>query len=70
MDDSYDYNSKKVKLYHSYLPDMLAIYEINPYIITALDNDSIRVAVNYYLEGGFKKDISIMRYGAIEDWNV
>ena len=70
MDDSNDYNSKKVKLYHSYLPEFVGLYEIKPYIIMALDNESIRVAVKYYLEGGFKKDISIMRYGAIEDWNV
>ena len=39
----------------SYVPDFVALYEIVPFIILALDNESIRVAVKDYLEGGKKR---------------
>ena len=34
-----------------YVPDFVALYEIVPFIILALDNECIRVAVKDYLEG-------------------
>ena len=45
-----------------YLPEFVAIYEIEPFIILALDNKTIRVAVNHYLEVGKKKYAIIMKY--------
>ena len=53
-----------------YVPEFVALYEINPFIILALDNESIRVAVKDYLEGGEKKDAIVKRYGPIGDWNT
>ena len=52
------------------VPEFVALYEINPSIILELDNESIRVAVKDYLEGGKKKDVIIKKYGKIEDWNT
>ena len=54
----------------SYVPEFLALYEIEPYIILALDNETIRIAVKNYLEGGELKDAIIKKYGKIEDWNT
>jgi len=55
----------------SYVPEFVALYEIFPYIeYLALDNESIRVAVKDYLEGGKKKDAIIKKYGKIRDWNT
>ena len=54
----------------SYLPEFVALYEIKPFIIMALDNETIRVAVKDYLEGGEKRDSIIKKYGKIEDWNT
>ena len=54
----------------SYVPELVALYEICPYIILALDNESIRVAVKDYLYGGKKKDAIIKKYGKIGDWNT
>ncbi len=45
-------------------------YEIEPYIILALDNETIRVAVKHYLEGGKKRDAIIKKYSKIEDRNT
>ena len=54
-----------------YVPEFVALYEIFPYIeYLALDNESIRVAVKDYLEGGKKKDAIIKKYGKIGDWNT
>ena len=33
-----------------YVPEFVALYEIEPYIILTLDNETIRVAVKDYLE--------------------
>ena len=54
----------------SYVPDLVALYEINPFIILELDNESIRVAVKDYLEGGETRNAIIKKYGKIEDWNT
>jgi len=55
----------------SYVPEFVALYEIFPYIeYLALDNDTIRVAVKDYIEGGEKKDIIIKKYGPIGYWNT
>ena len=54
----------------SYVPEFVALYEIAPYIILALDNETIRIAVKNYLEGGELKDAIIKKYGKIEDWNT
>ena len=54
----------------SYVPEFVALYEINPYIILALDNETIRVAVKNYLAGGMKKDVIVKRYGPIEKWDT
>jgi hypothetical protein len=35
-----------------------------------LNNETIRVAVKDYLEGGEKKDAIIKKYGKIEDWDT
>jgi len=53
-----------------YVPEFVALYEINPFIILALDNESIRVAVKDYLEGGEKKDAIVKRYGPIGNWDT
>ena len=48
----------------SYVPEFVALYEIVPYIeYLVLDNESIRVAVKDYLEGGEKRDAIIKKYG-------
>ena len=49
----------------SYVPEFVALYEIEPYIILTLDNETIRVAVKDYLEGGEKRDAIIKKYGKI-----
>jgi hypothetical protein len=55
----------------SYVPELVALYEIFPYIeYLPLNNESIRVAVKDYLEGGKSKDVIIKRHGKIGDWNV
>ena len=55
----------------SYVPELVALYEIVPYIRNLpLNNETIRVAVKDYLEGGEKKDSIIKKYGKIEDWNT
>jgi surface protein len=55
----------------SYVPDFVALYEICPYIRKlALDNETIRVAVKDYLEGGERKADIIKKYGKIGDWNT
>ena len=54
----------------SYVPEFVALYEIVPFIILVLDNESIRVAVKDYLKGGEKKVLIIKKYGKIEDWNT
>ena len=54
----------------SYLPEFVTLYEIEPYIILALDNETIRVAVNDYLEGGEKKDAIVKMYGSIGNWDT
>ncbi len=55
----------------SYVPEFVALYEIIPYIRNlALNNESIRVAVKDYLEGGEKRDAIIKKYGKIEYWNT
>ena len=44
----------------SYVPDLVALYEINPYIeYLPLDNETIRIAVEDYLEDGELKDAII-----------
>ena len=55
----------------SYVPDFVALYEIVPYIRNfPLNNETIRVAVEDYIEGGEKKDAIIKKYGKIKDWNT
>ena len=55
----------------SYVPELVALYEIVPYIETLpLDNETIRVAVEDYIEGGEKKDAIIKKYGPIGEWNT
>ena len=55
----------------SYVPEFVALYEIVPYIeYLALDNETIRVSVKDYIEGGKKRDSIIKKYGKIEDWNT
>ena len=55
----------------SYVPEFVALYEIFPYIeYLPLDDESIRVAVKDYLEGGERKADIIKKYGNIEDWNT
>ena len=55
----------------SYVPELVALYEIVPYIeYLVLDNESIRVSLKDYLEGGEKKDAIIKKYGKIRDWNT
>ena len=55
----------------SYVPEFVALYEIIPYIRNfPLDDETIRVAVKDYVEGGEKKDAIIKKYGKIEDWNT
>ena len=54
-----------------YVPELVALYEIIPYIeYLVLDNESIRVSLKDYLEGGEKKDAIIKKYGKIRDWNT
>ena len=53
-----------------YVPEFVALYEIIPFVILALDNETIRVAVKDYLEGGERKDAIIKKYGKIKDWNT
>ena len=55
----------------SYVPEFVALYEIVPYIeYLVLDNESIRVAVKDYLEGGKKKDAIVKMYGSIGNWDT
>ena len=55
----------------SYVPELVTVYEIIPYIeYLPLNDEGIRVAVKDYLEGGKKKDVIIKKYGKIEDWNT
>jgi surface protein len=54
----------------SYVPEFVALYEIVPFVILALDNETIRVAVKDYLEGGKKKAGIIKKYGPIGNWNT
>ena len=55
----------------SYVPELVALYEIVPYIRNfPLDNKTIRVAVEDYIEGDEKKDIIIKKYGPIGYWNT
>ena len=55
----------------SYVSDLVALYEIIPYILNLpLNNETIRVAVEDYIEGGEKKDIIIKKYGPIGYWNT
>ena len=54
----------------SYVPEFVALYEIEPYIILALYNETIRVAVKDYLAGGETMNAIIKKYGKIEDWNT
>ena len=54
-----------------YVPEFVALYEIIPYIeYLSLNNESIRVAVTDYVEGGETRDSIINKYGKIEDWNT
>ena len=54
-----------------YVPEFVALYEIVPYIRNLpLDDETIRVAVKDYVEGGEKRDAIINKYGKIEDWNT
>jgi len=55
----------------SYVPEFVALYEIFPYIeYLPLNNETIRVSVKDYIEGGELKDVIIKKYGNIEDWNT
>ena len=55
----------------SYVPDLVALYEVIPYIRNLpLNNETIRDSVKDYLEGGEKKDAIIKKYGKIKDWNT
>ena len=53
-----------------YVPEFVALYEIVPFIILELDNESIRVVVEDYLEDGELRDAIIKKYGNIKDWNT
>ena len=54
-----------------YVPGFVALYEINPYIeYLPLNNETIRVSVRDYIEGGETRDVIIKKYGKIEDWNT
>ena len=53
-----------------YVPEFVALYEIVPFIILELDNESIRVVVKDYLEDGELRDAIIKKYGNIKDWNT
>ena len=55
----------------SYVPELVALYEICPYIRKlALDNETIRVAVKDYCEGCEKRDAIVKMYGPIENWDT
>ena len=55
----------------SYVPEFVALYEIIPYIRKLpLDDETIRVAVKDYLEGGEKKDAIVKMYGPIGYWDT
>ena len=55
----------------SYVPELVALYEIFPYIeYLPLDDETIRVAVKDYLEGGETRNAIIKKYGPIGDWNT
>ena len=55
----------------SYVPEFVALYKICPYIeYLPLDDETIRVSVEDYLEGGELKDAIIKKYGKIGDWNT
>ena len=54
-----------------YVPEFVALYEIVPYIRNfPLDNETIRVALKDYFEGGELKAVIITKYGKICDWNT
>ena len=53
-----------------YVPEFVALYEIKPFIILALENKTIRIAVRDYFSGDKEKDSIIKKYGKIEDWNT
>ena len=55
----------------SYVPDLVALYEIIPYIRNLpLNNETIRFAVEDYIEGGERKDAIVKMYGPIGYWNT
>ena len=55
----------------SYVPEFVALYEIFPYIRNfPLDDETIRVAVKDYVEGGEKRDAIVKVYGPIGYWNT
>ena len=54
----------------NYVPEFVVLYEIVPYIILALENKTIRIAVKDYRKDGKKKTDIIKRYGKMEDWNT
>ena len=54
-----------------YVPEFVALYEIIPYIRNfPLDDETIRVAVKDYVEGGEKRDAIVKVYGPIGYWNT
>ena len=54
-----------------YVPEFVTLYEIVPYIRNLpLNNETTRVAVEDYIEGGEKKDAIIKKYGPIGEWNT
>ena len=54
-----------------YVPEFVVLYEIVPYIqYVPLNNETIRVVVKYYLEGGETRNAIIKKYGPIRDWNT
>jgi surface protein len=54
----------------SYVPELVGLYEIRPFIIWPLEDGTFIKAVFDYLAGGEKKDAVIMRYGHINDWDL
>ena len=55
----------------SYVPELVALYEIFPYIeYLPLKDKEIYIAVYYYIKGGKSKDVIIKNYGKIGDWDV
>ena len=55
----------------SYLPELVVLYEIVPYIeYLPLDDETIHFAVLDYCKGSETKNAIIKKYGKIEDWNT